>query len=680
MLGPTLVEKQADAIAARACRDTPDVKAGRTLVCLYIIRNPNVKVQVDSLGREDFFWAVGKGPNPKEVAAKKAVNNAVHDEVEAFLQDNAGPDAPRMENVQLQGLFANANVKTMEKGVGRGLQLLKKLEASLEGDKDLADADAFKQQIQNIRKQAEQKRTVIGVVGNTGAGKSSVINALLDEGRFCIVDLPGVHDANAARAAVADGYIQNCTGLWIVAPITRAVDDKSTHKLMGEEFRRQLMDGGFSSISFICSKADDISVSEAVLSLHLDGEFGPQMEEVEKWEAEIEEKKEKLDGLEETRDDMHQGLEQLDDYLTAWEDAQDAVGEGKTAYAPKLKKKEDGDDKDEAPSKKRKRGPASAAKGKKKAKKGKKKEDDEMDGFIIDSDEEEEADAIEISDDEDKEDNKEKEEEEEDKGEPVTVEICEEKIDEIKVQKRELRKTKSEIIAQMNSLKAEIDELKESKKKLEDTIAVRCIDERNKYSTSAIQADFAAGLRELDLEAAEERDGDNFNPDVEIRDYDEVANSLPVFCVSSRGYQKLKGRLKEDGDSPVFSQIEQTGMPKLQTHCTKLTQKGRLATGRRFLAGVSQVCNSLNLWSSGLNVELTASGKDREMFRLNQKFTDLDRRLSKATQNTTQSLREELKEEIFARYGTIENHIYGAIKSASTAAPETAQQWGSKVN
>jgi hypothetical protein len=70
-------------------------------------------------------------------------------------------------------------------------------------------------------------------------------------------------------------------------------------------------------------------------------------------------------------------------------------------------------------------------------------------------------------------------------------------------------------------------------------------------------------------------------------------------------------------------------MPKLQTHCTKLTEKVRLATGRRFLTGVSQVCNSLNLWSSGLKVELTASEKDPEMFRLNQKFTDLDRKLSK---------------------------------------------------
>jgi len=63
-----------------------------------------------------------------------------------------------------------------------------------------------------------------------------------------IVDLPGVHDSNAARAAVAEGYMKQCTGLWIVAPINRAVDDKAAKSLLGESFKRQLkMDGGFSS-------------------------------------------------------------------------------------------------------------------------------------------------------------------------------------------------------------------------------------------------------------------------------------------------------------------------------------------------------------------------------------------------------------------------------------------------
>jgi hypothetical protein len=31
-----------------------------------------------------------------------------------------------------------------------------------------------------------------------------------------LVDLPGVHDSNAARAAVAAGYLKQCTGLWVV--------------------------------------------------------------------------------------------------------------------------------------------------------------------------------------------------------------------------------------------------------------------------------------------------------------------------------------------------------------------------------------------------------------------------------------------------------------------------------
>lgn len=55
-----------------------------------------------------------------------------------------------------------------------------------------------------------------------------------------IVDLPGIHDGNAARPAVASGYMKQCTGFWIVVPINRAVDDKAAKSLLGESFKRQL--------------------------------------------------------------------------------------------------------------------------------------------------------------------------------------------------------------------------------------------------------------------------------------------------------------------------------------------------------------------------------------------------------------------------------------------------------
>ncbi|KAI6953554.1 hypothetical protein KC355_g13737, partial [Hortaea werneckii] len=93
-----------------------------------------------------------------------------------------------------------------------------------------------------------------------------------------IVDLPGVHDSNAARAAVAENYMKQCTGLWILAPINRAVDDKAAKTLLGDTFKRQLKyDGTYNAVTFICSKTDDISRTEATDSLGI----GEEMEELD---------------------------------------------------------------------------------------------------------------------------------------------------------------------------------------------------------------------------------------------------------------------------------------------------------------------------------------------------------------------------------------------------------------
>ena len=69
---------------------------------------------------------------------------------------------------------------------------------------------------------------------------------------------------------------------------------------------------------------------------------------------------------------------------------------------------------------------------------------------------------------------------------------------------------------------------------------------------------FAAGIKELDQENQIESNEAGFNPDEDLRDYAEVARSLPVFCVSSRAYQKLCGRLQRDKGVPGFSTVEET--------------------------------------------------------------------------------------------------------------------------
>jgi hypothetical protein len=113
-----------------------------------------------------------------------------------------------------------------------------------------------------------------------------------------IVDLPGVHDSNAALAAVAQGYMKHCSGLWIVAPINRAVDDKAAKTLLGDSFKRQLKyDGGFSNVTFICSKTDDISITEAIDTLELEDEGGVLYEQQRQVEQEIGTVQEKLEAL-----------------------------------------------------------------------------------------------------------------------------------------------------------------------------------------------------------------------------------------------------------------------------------------------------------------------------------------------------------------------------------------------
>lgn len=42
-----------------------------------------------------------------------------------------------------------------------------------------------------------------------------------------LVDLPGVADANAARNEVARKYMEKCQHIWVLAPICRAVDDRT---------------------------------------------------------------------------------------------------------------------------------------------------------------------------------------------------------------------------------------------------------------------------------------------------------------------------------------------------------------------------------------------------------------------------------------------------------------------
>jgi hypothetical protein len=179
----------------------------------------------------------------------------------------------------------------------------------------------------------------------------------------------------------------------------------------------------------------------------------------------------------------------------------------------------------------------------------------------------------------------------------------------------------------------------------------------------------------LDQENQLETDEAAFNPDEEIRDYAEVARSLPVFCVSSRAYQKLCGRLQRDKGVPGFSSLNETEIPQLQAHCKKLTEAGRTSTCRRLLNAFSQLINSLSLWASndGSGIQLSDSQRAADGRFLQVKLTELEKGLEKAVQSCLEEVKETLSENIYEKFEQV-------VKAAVDEANDTATKWGAPIN
>ena len=118
---------------------------------------------------------------------------------------------------------------------------------------------------------------------------------------------------------MADNYRKSCTGTWIVAPITRAVDDKTAKTLLGQTFKRQLKyDGAYSSVTFICSKTDDISVTEAAETFNLPGMIDTARENAESLMSEITHRQKDLNQLNKAKKTTTKRLNNCDAKIENW--------------------------------------------------------------------------------------------------------------------------------------------------------------------------------------------------------------------------------------------------------------------------------------------------------------------------------------------------------------------------
>ncbi|KAJ8112549.1 hypothetical protein OPT61_g5104 [Boeremia exigua] len=437
-----------------------------------------------------------------------------------------------------------------------------------------------------------------------------------------VVDLPGIQDSNAARSAVAQSYIRQCNGLWIVAPITRAVDDKAAKTLLGDAFKMQLKyDGGLSNVTFICSKTDDISVTETIDALGLEDEVETLNRQKDELAQEIIEQKQMIQDLTPKR--------QHDSGMIVDASVPRTVKRKKQSHAEEPRHKRQIVDKDSDA------------------------------GFISDDD----NGASETEDDDDD------DEKVQAPRVPLTENETEERPRELRATKRTAKRELQDIDSR-EALRAQIRTAKARTKAIEAKVTRICISGRNEYSKAAIQNDFAAGIKELDHENAAEEDEDTFNPDEEQQDYDQVARSLPVFCVSSRAYQKMCRRLKKDGEVTGFVTPEDTEVPQLQKHCEKLTEAGRVQTCRNFLLSVCQLLTNFALWASmGRELTMTEKQKIEQAQYVSGTLVQLEENFEVCVQACLDTIRREMENQIFDKYSAL-------IRKAVDRAPDTVAAWG----
>ena len=422
-----------------------------------------------------------------------------------------------------------------------------------------------------------------------------VKHAALENGAI-IVDLPGSHDSNAARAAVAAQYMRECTGLWIVSPSSRAVSDKAAKNLLGDSFKRQLlMDGSYNAVTFICSKTDQIGIQEALSSLPgLKSAFeriknNTQALEQIKGQIEFE-----IQSLKRTRSESEESFRDLNDEWRVWSQLQRSFEHGEVVYAPRTNRKQ---------KQKRKHHDDAGGNNKKLRQDptvGNPSEDSEIDSDL-DSDSEEPYESSDLQAGRD----------------PLNKQQIEESIAQIDANIKLVKKQNKEALEIIRRKRHIVNnKIAQKLKDNEASKVLLCINGRNEYSKEHIRGDFANGLREIDEQIMAEEEPAKRKTSAPPREYDQIAAALPVFCVSSKAYLKLSGKLLNDPSmGPGLRTIEDTNIPQLQEHCKQLTLTGRTAAARNCVTQACRIYNSLMIWARDISGEIAMTEKQEVEMR-----------------------------------------------------------------
>ncbi|KAJ2929967.1 hypothetical protein H1R20_g7128, partial [Candolleomyces eurysporus] len=101
----------------------------------------------------------------------------------------------------------------------------------------------------------------------------------------------------------------------------------------------------------------------------------------------------------------------------------------------------------------------------------------------------------------------------------------------------------------------------------------------------------------------ERGDSEHFDSSALPRDYSTI--TLPVFTCSSRDYLRLTGKVQGDGAASCFTDISDTGVPALRAWCHSLTSS-RASTSKQFLSRISLFSNQIRTYLESITGEASA--------------------------------------------------------------------------
>ncbi|KAK8042120.1 hypothetical protein PG993_006643 [Apiospora rasikravindrae] len=449
-----------------------------------------------------------------------------------------------------------------------------------------------------------------------------------------LVDLPGCGDSNAARGSVAAKYMEQCTSIFIVAPILRAVDDKVAQHLLGESFKLQMkLDGHYANMTFVCSRTDGLHMDEQMASrLGLGKAFANWEENVKNKDATIASEKAERQKLEDDISAKKAQKKRLEKSIAQYQKLMVQAVEGKPVVAP-------------APNSKKRKSTSEHNQPTKKQRGASEARPEPVDsGSDSDDDDDESAeDGVEIHGN----------------GTQKTL-----TFEDICSTLSELGKEKNIVSKDVKDKNKRLDELRDHEVSLEKDVEEQkanlkseCIKRRNEKSRSAIKQDFIRGRKELDQKTAARGRGFGHAKKKVVQDHETIGERLSVYCVSALQYQKKCGRATTVDEDAGFVTAEDTEIPQLLDHTKKSAEAGSIENYKRF-------------WATPKDNEDILSEEDvrAEEENLTQDIENLTTSLNKIVTDSTGECKNIMKRNLF-------NQFKPAVAQAAKQLRPITQKW-----